>query len=196
MPYEKSQILEKLTQKLKKLLKNYKILEDIIIFGSLIREKSNPKDIDIALLVNQKNEFEIDRIKEEINKIIPDLNIDASAVISIKELYHPIWISIIKEGFSISKGKFFSDIYGIKATKLYKYSIKKLTPVQKVQFDRGLGVLIKKLEGIKLVRTIALIPLEKSEQFEEFLKTWGIEFETQRYNLLSDYQKHEKLIFS
>ncbi len=191
MQYERSKVLEKLTPKLKKLLKNYKTLEDIIIFGSFAREKSNPRDIDIVLLVYQKDN-EAEKIKNEINKIIPDLNIDIT-VMDLKDIYNPLWFSIVKEGFSILKEEFFNDIYGIKASKLYKYSIKKLNPVQKVQFDRGLSIIIKKLGGIRLVRTVVSIPLQRSEQFEEFLRTWKLEFETQRYSLLSDHLKTEKI---
>ncbi len=182
----------KLTPKLRKLLKNYKILEDIIIFGSFAREKSNPRDIDIALLVNQKNDSEIDDIENQLHKILPDLNVDI-IIVSIKELYNPVWFSIMNEGFSILKNKFFRDIYGMKASRLYKYSIKKLNPVEKVQFDRGLKIILKKIDGIRLVRTVVLISMNKSEQFEEFLKTWGIEYETQRYDILPDHLKTEKV---
>lgn len=173
-------------------MKKYNLLEDIVIFGSFVREKTSPKDIDIAFLVHKKDEHTLEKIELEIKKLI-ELKID-TITLTIKDVYSPVWLSIILEGWSVRQGEFLPVLYGTRAKILYKYSIKMLNPVQKVQFDRGLKKLLEDLEGIRLIRTIVLIPLQKSEQFEEFLQTWKIEFETQRYTLLPEYQKSAKLL--
>lgn len=185
-------MLKSLMKSLRPLLKKHRILEDVIIFGSFVRGKSFPKDVDVALLVNYKDENKIDGIESEIRKMLPQFKIDIS-ILTIKDFFHPIWVSIIKEGFSVAKEQYLSSLYGIKPCTLYKYSLKMLNPVQKVQFDRGLKKVIEQLKGIRLTRTVVIIPLNKSEQFEEFLKTWKIEFEARRYSLLPDIKKTEKI---
>ena len=185
-------MLKSLTRILKPLLQKYKILEDIIIFGSLVREKPNPKDIDIAVFIHEKNEAIIEKIEKDIKDALTEFEIDIT-ILTVEDIYSPLWLSITYEGWSINKEEFFSVLYNIMPSKLYKYSIRMLTPVQKVQFDRGLKAILNDLGGIRMTRTVVLIPLQKSEMFEEFLKTWRIEFETRRYSLLPEYQKPSKI---
>lgn len=193
MHSENSAVLKKLSQKLKQLLPNYKLIEDIIIFGSLVREKTHPKDVDIALLVHERDEEQLEKIEKELRSLLEGFKIDIT-ILTVKEVYSPLWLSIMKEGYSVSNEEFLPTLYGIKPEKLYKYSIKMLTPVQKVQFDRGMRKMIEDLSGIRLTRTVILIPFQKSKRFEEFLKTWKIEFETQRYELLPEHQKTAKIV--
>jgi len=185
-------MLKSLTLKLKPLLQKYNALRDIIIFGSLVREKSHPKDIDIAVLVCEKDEAMLEKIENEIKDSFVELEIDIT-VLAIKDIYSPVWLSIISEGWSVAREEFLPALYNISPSKLYKYSIRMLTPVQKVQFDRGLKAMIDDLGGVRMTRTVVLIPLQKSEPFEEFLRTWKIDFETRRYNLLPEYQKPKTL---
>jgi len=185
--------LKDLTKKSKPLLKKYDILEDIIFFGSFVKEKTRPKDIDIALLVSKKDERKINKIIKDIQKIIKNIKIDFVSL-SIKDVYSSVWLSVIKEGYSVSKENFFHKIYGVQPSILYKYNLTSLTNVKKVQFDRGLNKILKHLEGVRLTRTIVIIPLQRSESFEEFLKTWEIEYETSRYELLPELVKPTKAL--
>lgn len=171
----------------------YKLIEDIIIFGSLVREKTHPKDVDIALLVHERDEGPLEKIEDELRSLFEGFKIDIT-ILTVKEVYSPLWLSIMKEGYSVSNEEFLPILYDIKPEKLYKYSIKMLTPVQKVQFDRGMRRMVEDLSGVRLTRTVILIPFQKSERFEEFLKTWKIEFETQRYELLPEHQKTQKIM--
>ena len=192
MHLENSEKLKSWTQQLKPLLNKYNILQDIVLFGSFLREKTRPADIDIALLVQEKDENQLEKIEEEIRSLLPEHGIDIT-VLTLKDLYFPLWISIIQEGWSIAKEQYLAQLYEIEPVKLYKYSIKHMTPVQKVQFDRGLKKMTENLQGIRLTRAVILIPLQKSEAFEAFLKTWKIEYETQRYELLPEHRKTEKI---
>ena len=181
------------TEKLKPLLRKYSILEDIIFFGSFVKEKATPKDIDIALLVIKKDDKTIGHITKEISRVIESTKLDF-AVISIKEIYSNIWITLLKEGYSVKKEEYLNNIYNIKPVILYKYSIKSLNPVQKVQFDRGLNRVLKEIDGKRLVRTVVIVPLQKAEEFEDFLKTWKMEYETRRYELLPELVATQRIL--
>lgn len=179
------QQLKNLTKKLKPLLKKYK-LNDIVIFGSFVRGKFNPNDLDIALIVKNENKELIFNAENEIKSICEKSDI---IILNFDEIYEPLFASIFKEGFSILKEEFFYNLHGVEPLKLYKYSIKFLNPVQKVQFERGLNKIIKSINGVKIVRSVVLVPLNLSEEFEEFLKTWKIHFETERYELIKERRK-------
>jgi len=180
-----------LTRKLRKLPRKYKI-QDIIIFGSAVKGKTEPRDIDIALLVKEKDEKLSEKIEDEIRKIIK-YKIDFT-VLSIEDVYSSVWLSLIKEGFSIAKGKFLHEIYKVEPCVLFKYNLKSLDKVKKVQFDRGLNEILKIAKGTRLLRTIVIIPLKNSFQFEDFLKTWKIEYEARRFELLPEVQKQKRVI--
>ena len=182
--------MKDLAKKLKALLKKYEILEDIIFFGSFVKGKSKPKDIDIALLVHEKGKTDI--IEDDILKLL-DKKIDFT-VLSIKDIYSSVWLSLLKEGYSVLKNKYLHELYDVTPCILYKYSLKTLTPVQKVQFDRGLNKILKEVKGTRLIRTVVIIPLSESGKFEAFLKTWKMEYETQRYELIPELVKSPRIM--
>lgn len=162
-------------------------LIDIIIFGSLVKG-GTPKDIDIALLVREKEKIDAFDFKKKIREIIPK-KIDLQ-VLDINSIHSPLWLTLIKEGFSVKKNNFLSVLYNIKPVVLYKYSLQKLTNVQKVQFQRGIKNVLGK-EGNILTRSVVLIPLHLKNSMMEFLKTWDIYYECEEYELLPLLRKEE-----
>ena len=168
-------------KKLKKLLD--KDLIDIILFGSFVKD-GNANDVDIIFVVTERKDFL--ETKKEVKKIIKK-EIDFQ-IVDLESIYSPIWLTLIKEGFSVKKNKFLFEIYKIKPAVLYKHSLKKLTNVQKVQFDRGMKNLLAK-EGTVLTRSVILVPLQIKNRVQEFLKSWNIYYESQEYELLPVLRK-------
>ena len=160
---------------------------DIILFGSFVKG-GWAKDIDVALVV--KKEEGLISIKKQLRAILSE-KADIQ-IIGIESLYSPIWLTLIKEGFSVRKNKFLFDIYKIRPVVLYKYSLKKLGNVQKVQFERGIKNVLGK-EGVFLTRAVVLAPLNMKNELMEFLKTWDIYYESQEYELLPFLRKEEFL---
>ena len=171
-------------QKLRKLLGKYKTVEDIIVFGSIVKGSSEPRDVDIALLL--KNENDVGKIKEEIRTTIKNADIEI-----INSIYNPLWVVLIREGFSISKNKFLIEIYKLEPVVLYKYSLKKLDAVKKVQFTRGLKRVLEDTKARILSRSVVLVPINKKIEFDEFLSTWNLIYETQSYELFPILRKGE-----
>lgn len=165
----------------------YKGLTDIFIFGSIVKGNDNPQDIDIALF------FKCDTPKELIASIKKEVrtSINKEVDIELLDIYSQLWLAVIKEGFSINKNKFMSEIYKTKPVVLYNYSLKKLNPTQKVQFTRGLDSIIRLTEGIKLTRSVVLIPLNNKIKFDEFLESWNMLYETKAFELMPVLRKEE-----
>jgi len=162
-------------------------LVDLILFGSFVKG-GTPKDIDIALLVREKEKVNFAELKKKIQEIIPK-NIDLQ-MLDISAIHSPLWLTLIKEGFSVQKNEFVSALYKIKPMVLYKYSLQKLTNVQKVQFERGIKNVLGK-EGNVLTRSVVLIPVHLKNAMMEFLKNWDIYYEGQEYELLPVLRKEE-----
>ena len=94
----------------------------------------------------------------------------------------------LKEGYSVKKGKYLSELYKIKPAVLYRYSLKKLTNVQKVQFERGLKSVLGD-GGVMLTRSVALVPMKIKNEMIDFLKRWNVYYESQEYELLPILRK-------
>jgi len=164
-----------------------KQIHDIIVFGSFVKG-GFANDVDIAVLVNEKNDF--GAIKKKIKESISE-ETDLQ-IIDIDSIYSPLWLTLIKEGFSIKKNMFLYELYKIKPMVLYKYSLKKLTNVQKVQFERGLKKTVGK-QGVVLTRSVILVPLFLKNEMKSFFERWDIYYETQEYELVPLLRKESFL---
>lgn len=169
--------------KLKKYLeseKKDKNLFDIIIYGSFVKGKYIPNDIDILVIfLNGELRERLNRIQEIKNKLkVLKINIDIKQIL-LKELFSSDFFArtgILLEGVSVFKNKKFSEILGFKAYTLFWYSINHLTHTQKVKFNYILSGrnssegIIKNLNGERLVNSAIKIPLERTLEFEDILK--------------------------
>lgn len=178
--------MKNLAKKLKILLKKNENIVDIIIFGSLTKGKINVNDIDVALLCKSKDGIDRINIKNKIAGIVKN-KVDIQ-IIGIEDYSHFIWVTLIREGFSVKYNAFLHEIYRIKSVVLYKYSLKEITLSKKVMFERAL----KNFNGIeRLSNRVVLVPIEISESFNEFLRGWGIDLSSQEYGLLPLVRKEE-----
>ena len=87
----------------------------------------------------------------------------------------------------------FKFLYGKENEKIYlaktlKYSLKKLTNVQKVQFSRGLKNVLEK-EGEIITRSVILVPITMKNAIRDFLETWKIYYDSREYELMPMLRK-------
>jgi len=175
--------MKELAKKLRKLLVNKDII-DIVIFGSKAKGAIAPTDLDIAVITDtevDKKKLK-DSLKKEVRKEI-DLQ-----VLSAKDYDKFIWITIMREGYSVKHNSYLSEVIGISPIVLYKYSLKSLTLSKKVMFERA----IKNFKNIKkLSNRVVLVPTKDSGEFSDFLKNWGIDLDGEEYGLLPLVRKSE-----
>lgn len=165
---------------LKKLLKKYKEIQDFIIFGSLVKGKYIPKDIDIALITNQKDISLIGEIKANLD--IKNLDVE---MIKPEEVYQSrLGLTLISEGFSVKNNKFLREKIGISPMKIYTYELKNLTQTKKVLFGRGLNQIIGGTKSTRLGSGSIMVPIKESGNFEDFLQTWDLKYKTKEYLVL------------
>lgn len=178
--------MKELVKKLKTLLKKNENAVDIVIFGSFVKDKINTNDIDVALLCKSKGNINKTETKKEIEALIK-AKIDLQ-IIDINDYDNFIWISLIREGFSVKHNNYLHELYKIKPVVLYKYSLKKISVSKKVMFERA----IKNFEGIERISNrVILVPINTSEKFNEFLRLWNIDLDSREYGLLPLVRKEE-----
>lgn len=179
----------------KKLLKNTKFLNeikgfykknadeiiDIILFGSTVRGKENPKDVDLLILFKEKKDFDL---SYELKKRLKNFNLEISLK-NYKELFESTFKareSILSEGFSLIQNKFISSGFGFNNLILFKYELKKLNKSGRMRFYYSLygrgkqSGMLKKLSLIKFSETVVLCPIENENETVNYLDIWGIKY--------------------
>ncbi len=177
--------------KLRKSLRSFlgeSLLADIFLFGSVMKGKRKPGDIDAVALFREKDYERIESIvysikkacdKQGIRPHIEPLTID-------RMLSEPVFRSILHEGYSIREGKKVSQLMGIRPAVVFSYSLEGKTPSEKVRFSYALygrkpgEGFAKQMGGEEMGRGALLVPVEKSEQAKEFFGTWSVKFRERR----------------
>ncbi|HLC80422.1 MAG TPA: nucleotidyltransferase domain-containing protein [Candidatus Nanoarchaeia archaeon] len=176
--------MKALAQKLKKALERHKEIIDFVLFGSTVKGKINASDLDIAVI--SKGMIERGTVKKEIEQTLQK-KIDLQ-VVTIDDYDKFIWITLLREGYSVKNQQYIYERQGIKPVVLYKYSLKPLGASKKVMFERAL----KNFKGVaRLSNRVVIVPVKISREFSDFLKHWDIDLESQEYGLLPLVRKEE-----
>lgn len=156
---------------------------DIILFGSSIKGKETPADIDLLILYKDKKNIDLSyELKKKLRAKSFETEITDK---SYKELFNGSFKAIeaiLAEGYSLVYSQFVCEGLGYMNLFLFRYSLKNLNKSERMRFYYGLygrsgqkGVL-KELEAIKFSGAILLCKAESVENMKEFLTGWGIEF--------------------
>ena len=154
---------------LKNWLRNYKGIHDIIIFGSVVKEKMNPADMDIAIIMDSKDPVLIG----EMQKTIPLKNIHLQIFSYVDFLKSTLPYCMLSEGYSIKDGRFISDKLGVSRKSLYTFSLDALSQIQKVMFNKGLRTLIQSTKAEKVGKGAVLVPVRVSGEYDDFFRQWN-----------------------
>lgn len=172
----KSKELLKIKNKLKKLIKD-KEIHDIVLFGSSVKGKNMPSDIDLAIISEKK---------------IGDIKGFHISNLNVKDFLKPVSLvkTLLREGYSLKKGVAFSEVYGFKNKCLFKYDLRKSAPSKKVKivnFLRGKrderGLVLEK-GGEWISNQVFFCPVMSESIFERFFLKNKIKFK--KYFILID----------
>ncbi|HII13732.1 MAG TPA: nucleotidyltransferase domain-containing protein [Nanoarchaeota archaeon] len=173
----------KLRNSLKKIVRATKSIDDILLFGSIIRGKQNPQDIDIMILFKEKVDKATEyKIRKELEKYAKNISIVSKTQKTAIEQTFDARESILFECISLLSGKNLAKEYGFSSLGMLKYKIKGWTNLQKTQFYHALngrsgkGGVLEQLSSIKLSDNIILTPLNRIELMKDFLDFWKIEY--------------------
>lgn len=165
-----SEILRSAKNKLKSFLKDKEILE-VLLFGSAIKGKANPKDIDAALIT-----------KKEINPKINGMHI---SVISPEEFFSKIPAlanTLLREGYSLKNNKFLAELLQFQNKVLFIYELKNLSASNKVKIVNILrgkasnAGMVEEYNGKWLANQVFFVPVSASYLFENFFTNNSIKY--------------------
>ena len=164
---------------LKKILKKSDKINDIILYGSFVKGRGNPKDIDIAFITNEKDIKIISEIKEEVG--LSQAHID---FITLDDVFGSLFLSLINEGYSIKKDSFLRDALNIRPMRIYSYDLKHLDKSKKTLFGIALKKCLGKINGEKAGLGAVLVPISQTSYFEDFLDVWGMKYKTKEWTVI------------
>ena len=178
--------LSSLTKTLAGWIKDNKVL-DIIIFGSFARGKAKANDIDLCILIEDSKEKDSLDISQSLSDFLKKQEKKFHiSIMTISEFFSstPLSKTLIFEGISVKNKKPFS--FGFSQNSLFIYSLKKLSPSERVRFHYTLkgrygseGVL-KKVEGNFIGKGAIIVPSEKEEELKETFENWKIDYSVKK----------------
>ena len=163
--------------------KNKEILLDIILFGSSVKGKEKPNDIDILLLYKKTKNIDI---SYELKRLLKAKGYVVEVTDkTYKELFDQNFIagsSIISEGYSLVYDKFLFEGLGYTSFNLFKYELKQFNKSERMRFYYSLygrnkeKGMLKRLNSIKFSDSIILCPVENAEKMKEYFNIWKLKY--------------------
>ncbi len=158
-----------LKNKLKKYLKDKDII-DIILFGSFVKGKQSPRDIDIAIIT--KKDVQINISGFHVSVLKPEDFFKSLSLIN----------TLFREGYSLKNNKPFSELYKFSSRVLFVYELSGLKPSKKVGIvsllhgkNDGLGM-VEENSGEWLANQVFIVPVNKDYIFEKFFLNMKVKF--------------------
>ena len=181
--------LKYLISNCKDLKKKYKEIIDFIVYGSYVKGKSKAEDIDLMILFLDKSLKKrldiIQELKNTVKKEYPDIDIKS---MNITELFNKDLLArqgILIEGISLVSGRSFAETLGFRSCSLFNFNLKNLKHKDKIRFNYALYGRKEKgflhdINGEYLGRGVVKVPIKESDNFEEFLERWNINYKTKK----------------
>lgn len=168
----------------KKFAKQHDIF-DIVLYGSAIKGKEEPCDIDILLIfqkIKLKKRTDIaQQFKGVLKKKIKKVDIKT---INLSELFEKEFLArqgIFIEGYSLLYDVPISKRFGFGSYVLFTYGLKNLNHGEKTKFTYALigrkrkGI-IEQLDTKHLGKGVVIVPINNSLIFEAFLQRWEVSY--------------------
>lgn len=185
--------MKKLKASLKSFLRKESYLVDLILFGSALKGKVKPGDVDLIALVRGSDPEKIENILYKLRKNGEELELDLhTEPIIVDYMFDPkVYPLLLHEGFSIRCSEFIHKKLNLQPLVLITYLLESKSASDKVRFsyalygrNKGEG-LLGKISGRTVGKGSILIPISQQEVIRAFFKQWEVEYQEQRVFLFS-----------
>lgn len=158
---------------------------DIFLIGSSIKDKLEPRDIDVIVLFREKpgSEDALFEIRESAAKFFRNIHVER--VFPESMLKESVFLTMLHEGFSIRHKRPVSMLLGMKSVSLFSFKLENLKQGEKVRFAQALygrkgDGLLSAEGGMQLGQGSFMVAVEREEIFRELMKKWGARFSARR----------------
>ena len=175
--------MRKLKEELRLFLRSSKDVFDIILFGSCVKGKRIPEDIDIAMISKTRESKPLLELKHRLKRFKKRFHLE---LVPLDEIYkNPLWTQLTLEGYSLKEGRHLKDLLGMKPMKLYRYNLTSFPKSEKVQFHRGLNRALEISKGKRLGPGVILVPFKMTAYVEEFFDRWKLKYKVEEIKIIS-----------
>lgn len=157
---------------------------DIILFGSAVKGKEKPNDLDILLLFMNKEDLDAAyELRKKLEKFCAEVHVTTKTYEGLFDKNFRARTVFLGEGYSLVRKEFISKGLGYTSISLFKYELKGFSQSKRMQLqyalygrDKKSGI-SKELKLRKFADTIFFCTLENTEKLREFFEQWNIKFE-------------------
>ncbi len=172
-----------LKNRLKKIIKQTHEVKDILVFGSIVRGKENPTDVDILVIFKNNVNKEIEyTIRRELEKLVKNVSIISKTEETMLDPSFDARESVLFEAISIIDHKTTAEKYGFSSVGMFKYNTHMLNNVQKTKFYYALNGrnnqkgIAEQMECIKISDNVIIVPLKNIDKMKEFFDIWHMKY--------------------
>ena len=175
-------------KKIKHWIKKNDVL-DVILFGSAVKAKSAPNDVDLCVLIKDRYEKKTLDLIDSLGKLTDKFNFEyhiSSLVLSSFVTGDTLAKTLLSEGFSVLNNKPFSVVFGFKSKSLFVYTLKRFSPSKRVRFHYllkgryGMVGVLKEAKGELLGTGSLVVPTEKEDFLKEIFDAWTVKYKINR----------------
>jgi len=178
-----------LHKKARELYKKYKKeIVDIVIFGSFVKGKMLPRDVDICIIFREKVNNELNKMVEgRLDKKL-EVHVSSLLIDNFFSKPHSLAKTLLKEGISLVNKKNLSENLGFLQYVLYSYSLKGKEQKEKTKIVyvlKGRGGkkgFVESFEGEWLADNCFIVPVNVDNEIIKILNKWQVKYE--RRNVL------------
>jgi len=163
--------------------KNNEKIVDILLFGSTVKGKEKPEDIDIMLIFKSKIDRDLSYVlRKNLEKL--KLNVEITST-TYSELFSSNFIareSFLFEAYSLINPNYLSKAFGFESMVLFKYDLSKLNKSQKMMFYYSLygrnksSGMLSELKAYKFLEGALIVPLLNYEPAKNYFQNWKIKY--------------------
>ena len=170
--------------KIKEWIKRNKAI-DVVLFGSYARGKEKPKDIDLCILIKDKDEGKILDLMHSLGNLTDKLEskfhitaLTSSQFLSGKNVSR----ALLKEGISIIHNQEFSLNYGLINKSIFEYSLRHFSSSKRVKFHYllkgryGSEGILKVVKGKFIGTGTITVPADKEDLLKEIFDKWDVKY--------------------
>lgn len=162
---------------------------DIVVFGSFVRGKFNPNDIDVCLIFRSKVDLGI--VKKVQVILGENFHVCSLVVDNFFTNFHSLAKTVLYEGRSLITNKNLIETFAMESRVLYSYDLSRETSVRKVQIvyllrgrKTGEG-LVKQWNGEFISNSSFIVPLGCDSEVQEVLDKWKVKYQRKRLLLIN-----------
>ncbi len=162
---------------------------DILLFGSAVKGKSNPHDIDLCIVFRNKVDLSI--VKEAEDILRDKFHVSSLVVDNFFTNIHSLAKTVLFEGKSILTDKTLTESLGLDSSLFFSYNLSKENNSKKVRFvyllrGRGKDIgLVKRWGGEFISNNAFILPVAQDNEAQEVFNNWKVNFKRRRLLLMS-----------